>query len=246
MIRRWPARATWARLLQAGLGVGAVAFACLGYAWLRLPDVRSLRTDNPTTTAFMRLRAAEAGENNREASRRSFRWVAYRHIAPALAHAVIVTEDSRFWSHDGVDIDELQIAFEDTLSRGVPLRGASTITQQLAKNLYLSPSRNPFRKAVELMIARRLEAELSKTRILELYLNVIEWGDGIWGAEAAARAYFGVSASALSREQAALLAAAIINPRLYSPAHPNARLRRRQQTVLERLVPAAPPGEGLH
>ena len=119
--------------------------------------------------------------------------------------------------------------------RGRAIRGASTITQQLAKNLYLSPSRNPLRKLNELIIARRLEAELPKARIFEIYLNVIEWGDGVWGAEAASRTYFGVSASALSRDQAALLAAAIINPRVYSPARPPARLIRRQRIILARM-----------
>ena len=115
------------------------------------------------------------------------------------------------------------------------MRGASTITQQLAKNLYLSPSRNPYRKVTELIIARRLEAELTKARILELYLNLIEWGDGIWGAEAAAETYFGVTAGALSPEQAALLAGAIINPRELNPGKPNARLLQRQQIILRRM-----------
>ena len=121
------------------------------------------------------------------------------------------------------------------------LAPASTITQQLAKNLYLSPSRNPLRKLRELIIARRLEAALSKARIFEIYLNVIEWGDGIWGAEAAARRYFGVSASALNREQSALLAGAIINPRLLSPARPTRRLLRRQQIILGRMGQVAVP-----
>ena len=155
---------------------------------------------------------------------------------------MLVTEDAGFWTHDGIDYDELRAAVSDTLSKGEALRGASTITQQLAKNLYLSPSRNPYRKVKEIMITRRLEAELRKARILELYLNVIEWGDGIWGAEAAAETYFGVPASALSAEQAALLAGAIINPRVYSPAHPNARLLRRQQMILGRMGAMAVPG----
>jgi monofunctional biosynthetic peptidoglycan transglycosylase len=153
---------------------------------------------------------------------------------------VIVSEDAAFWDHDGVDYDELRASVE-TWRKGGLLRGGSTITQQLAKNLYLSPSRNPYRKIVELMIARRLEAELTKTRIFELYLNLIEWGDGVWGADAAARTYFGRSAADLTTEQAALLAGAIINARVYSPAHPNARLLRRQQIVLRRLGSVASP-----
>jgi len=182
----------------------------------------------------MQMRADEAARAGKS-WKPAWRWTAYKSLSPLLTRAVLVTEDARFWDHEGVDLDELRIAFEDSLVRGTAMRGASTITQQLAKNLYLSPSRNPYRKVVELMITRRLEAELPKGRILELYLNVIEWGDGIWGAEAAARAYFGKSASDLTAEQAALLAGALINPRVYSPARPNARLLRRQQIILGRL-----------
>jgi monofunctional biosynthetic peptidoglycan transglycosylase len=137
-------------------------------------------------------------------------------------------------------MEQLKISIRNDIEKG-QIRGGSTITQQLAKNLYLSPSRNPIRKLRELVIARRLEAELSKARIFEIYLNVIEWGDGIWGAEAAARSYFGSSAAALSADQAALLAGAIINPRVYSPANPNARLLRRQRIILSRMGGYAPP-----
>ena len=182
----------------------------------------------------MRMRADEARADGK-AWRPSRRWTAYRRISPVLVRAVLVTEDSRFWEHEGVDLDEMRVALEASWDRGTAPRGASTITQQLAKNLYLSPSRNPYRKVVELLIARRLEAELTKARILEIYLNVIEWGDGIWGAEAASQAYFSSSAADLSTEQAALLAGAIINPRIYSPARPNARLLRRQQMILGRI-----------
>ena len=121
------------------------------------------------------------------------------------------------------------------------MRGASTITQQLAKNLYLSPSRNPFRKLTELLITRRLEHELSKTRIFELYLNSIEWGDGIWGAEAAARTYFGIPASSVAPDQAALMAGAIVNPRVLNIARPNARLRGRQRIIRARMGNITPP-----
>jgi monofunctional biosynthetic peptidoglycan transglycosylase len=162
-------------------------------------------------------------------------WVSYARISPHLRRAVVVAEDGAFWEHDGVDVRELRKAIEDGLERGERPRGASTITQQLAKNLYLSPARTPARKLKELLIARRLEAELSKRRILELYLNVIEWGEGIYGAEAAARAYFGKPASALSADEAALLAGALINPRVHSPAKPTARLKRRQRIILGRM-----------
>jgi monofunctional biosynthetic peptidoglycan transglycosylase len=129
------------------------------------------------------------------------------------------------------------------LTRGQFLRGASTITQQLAKNLYLSPSRNPLRKLRELIIARRLESELTKARILEIYLNVIEWGDGIYGIEAASRTYFSQPASAIGPSEAALLAAAIINPRVLNPARPTARLVQRQRLILRRMGDVQPPLE---
>jgi monofunctional biosynthetic peptidoglycan transglycosylase len=125
--------------------------------------------------------------------------------------------------------------------QGRAIRGASTITQQLAKNLYLSPSRDPLRKLRELIIARRLEAALPKARIFEIYLNVIEWGDGIWGVDAAARTYFGIPASAVDAGQAALLAGAIINPRVLNPARPTARLYQRQRLILSRMGEVTPP-----
>jgi len=167
--------------------------------------------------------------------------VPYSRISINLRRAVLAAEDSAFFDHEGVDIAEIKKSIQDSLEKGKELRGASTITQQLAKNLYLSPSRNPLRKVEELMITWRLETALSKARILEIYLNVIEWGDLVWGAEAASRTYFGVPASALSREQAALLAGAIINPRVYSPANPRGRLLRRQQIILARMPGYEPP-----
>jgi monofunctional biosynthetic peptidoglycan transglycosylase len=226
--------------LRTAAIVAAALLATLGYTVLTLPDVRPLRTTVPRETAFMRLRADEAISAGRK-PRRVQRWIGYGQVSPSLIRAVTVTEDADFWGHDGIDLTEMRASLESFFERGGTLRGGSTITQQLAKNLYLSPSRNPYRKVRELLIARRLEAELSKRRILELYLNLIEWGDGIWGAEAAAGAYFGVSAADLSPEQAALLAGAIINPRVYNPARPNARLRQRQAIILGRMGPQAPP-----
>lgn len=224
-----------------GVVATAVAFfSCLSYSWVTLPDVRVLRKENPTSTAFMRIRAGEARRAGKP-ERAVQRWMPYARISPLLKRAVLVAEDAAFWEHEGVDFDELRASIETKWTRGGVLRGGSTITQQLAKNLYLSETRNPYRKIVELMITRRLEAELSKSRILELYLNLIEWGDGIWGADAAARTYFGRPASDLSAEQAALLAGAIINPRIYTPRKPNARLLRRQQIILRRMGDVAPP-----
>jgi len=208
--------------------------------WFTVPNVRPLRTTPPVSTAFMDLRADEARAAGKPVHK-SQRWINYARISPSLIRAVLVSEDAAFWSHDGIDLDEIKASIEDTLEKGQPMRGASTITQQLAKNLYLSPSRNPFRKLTELYITRRLEAELSKRRILELYLNVIEWGDGIWGCDAAAHAYFGVSASELTPSQAALMAAVIINPRRYSPAHPSPFMLRRQALILRRMGEVVPP-----
>ena len=148
-----------------------VAFALLAYAYLTLPDVRPLKTTNPSTTAFIELRAREARAKG-QTPRRVQRWVGYSRISPDLKRAVLVAEDAAFWQHEGVDFEQLQESLEADWARGQLVRGGSTITQQLAKNLYLSPSKNPMRKLRELIIARRLEAELKKARILELYLNV--------------------------------------------------------------------------
>ena len=232
----------WRFAGRALVGASGVVFGSIAYCWATLPDVRPLRTQTPQSTAFMRMRADEAASAGKSTAI-SHRYVRYGRISPTLVRAVLVAEDAAFFSHDGVDYDELRLSMEKNWERWQFLRGASTITQQLAKNLYLSPSRNPYRKLKELMITRRLEAELSKTRILELYLNLIEWGDGIWGAEAAARHYFGVSAGELNANQAALLAGAIINPRVYSPGRPNARLLQRQRIILGRMATKTPPAE---
>jgi monofunctional biosynthetic peptidoglycan transglycosylase len=218
----------------------AAGFGCAAYIYLSLPDVRPLRTGNPDSTAFMRLREREAHAQGKPVARDQ-RWVPYARISANLKKAVIVTEDGAFWQHEGVDYEQLREAVETNWERGEFARGASTITQQLAKNLYLDPDKNPLRKVKELLIARRLEVELSKQRILELYLNVIEWGDGVWGAEAAARRYFRKPAADLTAPESALMAAAIANPHIMDPGHPSARLRRRQQMILHRMGAVTPP-----
>lgn len=225
------------RWVTAALGAG---FWSLAYLYLTLPDVRPLVTVNPTSTAFIERRVEEADDAGKALKVRQ-QWISYRRISPQLKRAVLVAEDSAFWQHDGIDFEQIRESMEYNLERGEFARGASTITQQLAKNLYLSPSKNPLRKVRELMIARRLEAVLSKQRILEIYLNVIEWGDGIFGADAAARAYFGIGAGGLGAEQSALLAGAIINPRVHSPGRPTTRLLRRQRMLLRRMGAATPP-----
>jgi monofunctional glycosyltransferase len=226
--------------LNVVAGAGAVLFACLAYAYLTLPDVRPLATSNPSTTAFIELRFDEAVLKGLK-PRRVQRWVGYNRVSPELKRAVLVAEDDAFFQHEGIDFEQLQESLEVDWAKGKFTRGASTITQQLAKNLYLSPSKNPLRKFKEVIIARRLEAELKKARILELYLNVIEWGDGVYGAEAAAQTYFREPAADLDPNEAALLAGAIINPRLLNPARPTARLLRRQQLILRRMGFVSPP-----
>src|SRR5688572_2736713 len=193
--RKSATRPTTGRTVSRAIAAAvAGGFAVLIYSYLTLPDVRSLRKTNPSSTAFMELRAREA-RVNRKTAKRVQRWMPYGRISPSLSRAVLVAEDDAFWQHEGVDFDQIQASLEVDWERGRFVRGASTITQQLAKNLYLSPARNPLRKFRELIIARRLEAELTKARILEIYLNVIEWGDGVYGADAAARTYFSTPAS---------------------------------------------------
>jgi len=237
-------RSIWKQIGRGILLVAVLGFVYLAYLYLTLPDVRSLAKNNPSSTAFMRIREDEARDDGKRFTIRQT-WIPYSRISPLLRRAVIVTEDAAFYDHDGIDLTEIKASLEKNWEEGQFLRGGSTITQQLAKNLYLSPSRNPIRKLEELLIARRLEAALTKNRIFEIYLNVIEWGDGIFGCEAAARAYFNTSCANLGYEQAALMAGAIINPRVHNPAHPTRRLLRRQQIILRRMqfkppAPAAP------
>jgi len=226
--------------LRVLAAIPAAGLAVAAYVWLTLPDVRELRTKNPSTTAFIEIRGAEARAHG-TTPRRVQQWVPYSRISPDLKRAVLVAEDDAFWQHEGVDFDQLQESIETDWARGRFVRGGSTITQQLAKNLYLSPSRNPLRKVREFLIARRLEAELKKARIFEIYLNVIEWGDGIYGVEAAARTYFSTPASTLGASESALLAAALVNPRVLNPARPPVRLVRRQQLILKRMGAVLPP-----
>ncbi|MEO7158140.1 MAG: monofunctional biosynthetic peptidoglycan transglycosylase [Vicinamibacterales bacterium] len=240
MPARRTSRSIWKQIGRGLLLLAALGAAYAGYVYVTLPDVTALARENPKTTAFMQLRIAEAREAGRKFSIRQ-QWLPYRQISPLLRRAVIVTEDAAFFDHDGIDLDEIRASLERNWEEGQFLRGGSTITQQLAKNLYLSESKNPMRKLVELFIAKRLEAALTKQRIFELYLNEIEWGDGIFGCEAAARAYFSKSCAGLGMQESALLAGAIINPRVHSPAKPTRRLLRRQQIILRRMGFTEPP-----
>lgn len=204
------------------------------FEFFTFPDVAALAKENPQTTAFMkqRKRALErAGKN----TALEHRWVPYDRISPYLRRAVLVSEDNSFYEHEGVDVEGLKEALKKDWEKRQLHAGGSTITQQLAKNLYLTPSKNPYRKFKEFLIARELEQELSKKRILEIYLNVVEFGETVYGAEAAARHFFKKSAANLTPREAALLAGCLPNPRVMRVDAPNKRLKARQRIILSRM-----------
>src|SRR3954447_18749552 len=209
-----------------------VAFAA--YEWLTFPDVSALAKSPPKTTAFMELRREQLRAAGKDDAIH-YTFVPYAQISPYLRRAVLVAEDDSFYEHHGVDVKGMQDAIRKDWEKKRVAHGGSTITQQLAKNLYLSPSRNPLRKLKEFFIARSLESHLTKKRILELYLNVVEMGERVYGAEAASHFYFQRDASDLSPQQAALLAGCLPNPRVMDPAGPNRRLRSRQKMILSRM-----------
>lgn len=190
----------------------SVVVASLVYFYLTLPNVSLLKNRNPQTSALMELRDQENREKKLRVSRQRI-WVPYGQISDHLKKAVLLSEDASFFSHNGVDITELKEAFKRDLATFSFKRGGSTITMQLARNLYLNPAKNPLRKMKEIIIAWQLEQNLSKTRIFEIYLNVIEWGRNIYGAEAGSRHYFGKSAASLDPLEAATLVALLPSPR---------------------------------
>ncbi|PYP01519.1 MAG: monofunctional biosynthetic peptidoglycan transglycosylase [Gemmatimonadetes bacterium] len=228
---------------RVALGMTGAALAWLLGVW---PPPVWWRDHWPRETAMMR----EADRWNQgtveRANRPTFHPTALKDISPALQRMVIIAEDSRFWTHHGIDPAEVADALGLNNARGFwpvvreawrhrdRLRGASTLTQQLAKNLYLSPSRSPLRKVKEAATALRLEAALSKDRILELYLNLAEWGPGIWGVDAASHAYFGVPPSRLTEEQAGELAATLPHPRSSNPIFRPDRMLTRRSLILAR------------
>jgi monofunctional biosynthetic peptidoglycan transglycosylase len=195
---------------------------------------------NPSTSAFMEDRLEVLQEKNPNAELKH-RWVAYKNISPNLKRALIAAEDAKFLDHEGFDWEGIEKAYEKNLKKGKVVAGGSTISQQLAKNLFLSTKRTPWRKLEEAMITVMLESTMSKRRIFEIYLNVIEWGNGIFGAEAAARHYFGTSAKNLSSEQAAKLAAMVPNPRYYDKHQSAQGLNRKTGIILHRMNSAAIP-----
>jgi len=207
--------------LVAGLAVVALGVFLVIFTW---PDVASLATENPTKTAFIDA-ALERGVDV------EWRWAPYDEISDNLKKAVLVAEDYSFFSHNGFDTHEIKAAAREAM-KGKRVRGASTITQQLAKNLWLTPSRSPTRKLREIVLTRQLERHLSKHRILELYLNVVEFGPGVYGAEAAAWRYFGVSAADLDVVQAAQLAASLPRPSSWHPGVSSRGYEKRVDRIL--------------
>ena len=240
----------WTKILFLIL-VGAVV-VWLAYEVITFPSISALRNENPVTTSMIEHRLSEARAAGRE-QRKFLIWTPIEQISPHLQRAVLAGEDSRFFEHDGFDWNAIEKAWDEAVREGekeakaegdydpdgwIPpmpsfKRGASTLTQQLAKNLYLSEDRNFLRKGREAIYTYYLERELSKKRILEIYLNVIEWGDGIYGAEAASRNYFKKSASSLTREEAAYLSAMIPSPlNVFNPSKNKKRVVRRQRAIL--------------
>ncbi len=211
----------------------SLALVTAGYV-LWLPDVSALKTKNPKVTSYMLLSELRDRAKGRK-SRRLMLWRSLDRISPNLRNAVVASEDDNFYQHSGIDWDSTLEALRTDWEEKRLARGGSTITQQLARNLYLSPSKNPFRKLKEMLIAKRLEKELGKRRILELYLNVVEWGRGIYGAEAAARTYFGKPASDLTPEEAAALAAVLPSPRRYNPVGGTRFMERQKRRIIARM-----------
>jgi len=202
---------------------------------LIFPNVSRLKKEAPKTTAFMRYRQNMA---RREGKNFSFvyLWTPLEKISTFLVQAVVISEDDKFWSHKGFDFEAMKTALEKDIKKKTWRYGGSTITQQLAKNLFLSPARSPVRKLREFILSWRLERTLPKKRILELYLNVVEWGDGIFGAEAAARHYYGKPALELSPQESARLAVVLPSPRRYNPLSFTRYIEDRAREVLDIMV----------
>ncbi len=218
--------------VRAALILLALGLAGVGWEAVTWPEVAALAREAPGKTAFMRRWERRTGRTV------SWRWVPYSRISPHLKRAVLVGEDINFFSHDGFDTAELKKALADAWKERRLPRGASTLSQQVAKNLWLTPSYNPLRKAKEALLTVQLEHDLSKRRILEIYLNVAELGPGIYGAEAAARHYFGSSAAELTEPQAAALAAGLPNPDDWHPGSTRRAYTYRVRLILRRMAKA--------
>jgi monofunctional biosynthetic peptidoglycan transglycosylase len=220
------------RLFVAAL-MAFAGFAALQFVY---PDVSALKKTNPGRTSMMEYRMTEWKRQSKR-YRIDQKWVPLGAVSPYLIKAVLIGEDDKFWQHEGFDYEAMQKAIEQDIKAKKFKLGGSTISQQLVKNLYLSPSKNPVRKLREAIITWRLERALSKKRILEIYLNVVEWGDkGVFGIEAAARHYYGKPASVLSAEESARLAAVLPNPRKFNPLGESRYVVNRSNLIYEIMV----------
>ena len=228
-------RYRWLRTIVFLLFLAAAVV--VAWEWLTWPDVAALARKNPPTTAFIeRYRARQRAAGRDDRVQRV--WVPHGAIASGLKRAVLVGEDINFFSHRGFDLGEIRIAVTKAIEDGAPPRGASTITQQLAKNLWLSPSRSPLRKLEEAILTWQLERTLPKRRIFELYLNVVEFGPAVYGVEAASRRYFGKSASAVADDEAAELAASLPSPTTWHPGSSRPGYRRHVESIKRRMAKA--------
>jgi monofunctional biosynthetic peptidoglycan transglycosylase len=235
MSRALSALARWLKRLVVGLLGLLLLYQLWLFGW-----VLWWSQANPDTTRFMAIRLGELQARDPGAQLKK-QWVAYGKISNHLKRALIVSEDDLFVHHEGFDWDGMQKAIEKNSRRGKVVAGGSTISQQLAKNLFLTPSKTPWRKAQEAIITLMIEALWSKQRIFEVYLNVIEWGNGVFGAEAAARHYYGIGAAQLSAEQAARLAAMVPSPRFYDRNRNAPGLAAKAQVILGRMPAAQLP-----
>lgn len=228
-------------MLRWSLRIGAALLAALFLynLWI-FGHIVYWRSFNPSASAFMTEQLARLQEEDPDAELRH-KWVPYERISPNLKRALIASEDAKFVDHEGFDWDGIEAAFEKNLKQGRIVAGGSTISQQLAKNLFLSGKKTPWRKLEEAVITVMLEAVMDKRRIFEIYLNVIEWGNGVFGAEAAARHYYRTSAARLSAGQAAKLAAMVPNPRFYDEHRNAPGLARKTRIILRRMPLADTP-----
>ncbi|MEN3037858.1 MAG: monofunctional biosynthetic peptidoglycan transglycosylase [Candidatus Kryptonium sp.] len=233
--------------MKIKLIIGFVVLFFVGYLVYEFvkidKEIDMLRYKNPKMTALMKQRIDEAKRKNK-AYKINQIWIPLSKVSPYLIEAVIVSEDASFFDHKGIDWYEVKESIKKNFQQGRIARGASTITMQVAKNLFLSTSRNPFRKLSEVVIALRMEQKLSKRRILEIYLNIIELGNGVFGVEYASRVYFGKSASDLTMEESARLASIIPSPLKYTPNSNRKFVNWRAKLILNRMLARAKIREG--
>lgn len=232
---RRPKKRVVSRFLKTLALILLLCVACAVALYAFYPDVSKLKAQNPRKTSFMEYREREWRMLGKKVQIQK-QWVPLGRISPYLVKAVIIAEDDKFWRHEGFDVEGIQKAIEKDVKQGKWKAGGSTISQQLAKNLYLTPARNPIRKLKEAIITWRIERAVSKKRILELYLNVAEWGEGIFGAEAASRHHFGKAAISLDPLEAARLAAVLPNPRKYAANGDSRYVERRAQLIYSIMV----------